>query len=139
MGLCLSLSQISRVAKVSRCLMNLASRCRARDPLHNAYIVAGLISTTDIHNLTSVHKTLKPIYSPAMFSQRVFLRASQRYVGQLRSPLQRRFASHQPELHGLQDNAFNRERAAVKAHATASSGSSSTTLPLLAPRQVVWA
>ncbi|KAH0565517.1 hypothetical protein GP486_001091 [Trichoglossum hirsutum] len=56
-----------------------------------------------------------------MFPQRAFLRVSQRYTGQLRSPLQRRFASHEPDLHGLQDNAFNRERAAVKAHATATS------------------
>jgi hypothetical protein len=74
-----------------------------------------------------------------MFPQRVFLRASPRYAGQLRSPLQRRFASHEPNLHGLQDNAFNRERAAVKAHATATSGSSFMIPFQLAIWQLVWA
>jgi hypothetical protein len=40
----------------------------------------------------------------------------------LRSTLQRRFASDEVELVGAADNAFNRERAAVKAHAEATSG-----------------
>ncbi len=35
----------------------------------------------------------------------------------IRSALQRRFASDKTELTGAADNAFNRERAAVKAHA----------------------
>ncbi|MCJ1337690.1 Cytochrome c oxidase subunit 6A, mitochondrial [Bachmanniomyces sp. S44760] len=35
--------------------------------------------------------------------------------------LQRRFASEQPALKGPEDNAFNRERQAVKAHAAATS------------------
>lgn len=46
---------------------------------------------------------------------------------QLRSPafrstFQRRFASEQTELKGVADNAFNRERAAAKSHAAATSG-----------------
>ena len=40
----------------------------------------------------------------------------------LRSTLQRRFASEKTELRGVADNAFNRERAAVKSHAAATSG-----------------
>jgi len=40
----------------------------------------------------------------------------------LRSTLQRRFVSHEIELKGAADNAFNRERAAVKAHAEATTG-----------------
>ncbi|ERF75010.1 hypothetical protein EPUS_08055 [Endocarpon pusillum Z07020] len=39
----------------------------------------------------------------------------------LRSTIQRRFASDQIELKGAADNAFNRERAAAKAHAAATS------------------
>ncbi|RFU34480.1 hypothetical protein B7463_g1891, partial [Scytalidium lignicola] len=53
------------------------------------------------------------------------LRASQRYTSQLRSlrtPLQRRFASSESSaFHGAEDNAFNRERQAVKEHAAATS------------------
>ena len=40
----------------------------------------------------------------------------------LRSTLHRRFASDKTELRGAADNAFNRERAAAKAHAAATSG-----------------
>lgn len=63
-----------------------------------------------------------------MFPQRSLLRASQRASHQLRTPavrsnLQRRFASTEPvKLTGPQDNAFNRERQAVKQHAAATSG-----------------
>lgn len=61
-----------------------------------------------------------------MYPQRSLLRASQRYGQQLRSQpvrskFQRRFASSQGS-HGAEDNAFNRERAAVKQHAAESSG-----------------
>ena len=51
-----------------------------------------------------------------------FVRSSRRYAG-----LPRRFATGgglKTELQGVQDNAFNRERAAVKAHAAATSGES---------------
>jgi hypothetical protein len=63
-----------------------------------------------------------------MFPQRTFLRASQRATQQLRSPvlrsnLQRRFASTE-KLSGPADNAFNRERQAVKHHAAETSGKS---------------
>ena len=63
-----------------------------------------------------------------MFHQRPLARAIQRVGAQARSPilrqaLQRRFAhSEGPPLTGAADNAFNRERAAVKAHAAATSG-----------------
>jgi hypothetical protein len=54
-------------------------------------------------------------------------RLGQRLGRQLRSPafrstFQRRFASEKTEMRGVADNAFNRERAAVKAHAAATSG-----------------
>jgi hypothetical protein len=54
-------------------------------------------------------------------------RLGQRLGRQFRSPafrstFQRRFASEKTELRGVADNAFNRERAAVKAHAAATSG-----------------
>jgi cytochrome c oxidase subunit 6a len=61
-----------------------------------------------------------------MFPQRTILRASQRYAGQLRTVrtnFQRRLAStEQSTLHGAEDNAFNRERLAVKQHAAETSG-----------------
>jgi len=56
------------------------------------------------------------------------LRASQLATRQLQSPvlrttLKRRFASTEPpKLVGPMDNAFNRERLAVKAHAAQSAG-----------------
>ncbi|KAI9824675.1 MAG: hypothetical protein M1819_000828 [Sarea resinae] len=50
--------------------------------------------------------------------QRTVLRASQRFAPQLRSTVSRRCES---SLHGAADNAFNRERAAVKQHAAESS------------------
>jgi len=62
-----------------------------------------------------------------MFPQRTALRASQRFAAQLRSPairtpFQRRFASTESSaFHGAEDNAFNRERQAVKDHAAATS------------------
>lgn len=50
-------------------------------------------------------------------------RAAARTPGQsLRNGLQRRWASEGPQFEGAADNAFNRERAAVKAHAAATSG-----------------
>jgi len=54
--------------------------------------------------------------------------ASQRFATQLRSPavrqtIQRRLASTENSgLHGVEDNAFNRERQAIKDHAAATSG-----------------
>ncbi|KAI9674951.1 MAG: Cytochrome c oxidase subunit 6A, mitochondrial [Caeruleum heppii] len=63
-----------------------------------------------------------------MPSQRSLLGVSQRCARQLRSPvmrssLQRRLASSHnlPKLEGAEDNAFNRERQAIKAHAAATS------------------
>ncbi|KAL5331252.1 hypothetical protein ACEPPN_000781 [Leptodophora sp. 'Broadleaf-Isolate-01'] len=62
-----------------------------------------------------------------MFPQRTMLRSSQRFAAQLRSPavrtpFQRRFASSESSaFHGAEDNAFNRERQAVKDHAAATS------------------
>ncbi len=77
-----------------------------------------------------------PSTTPTMSSQRVGLRLAQQQLRSssfrpaLRSTLQRRFASTAPsppgqgssKLVGTADNAFNRERAAVKAHAAATSG-----------------
>lgn len=63
-----------------------------------------------------------------MFPQRPLARAFHRAGAQVRSPIlrqtfQRRFAHDEgPSLTGAADNAFNRERAAVKAHAAATSG-----------------
>lgn len=62
-----------------------------------------------------------------MLSQRSVLRLSQRAAQQLRaSParnaVQRRFNSSEPKLPWVVDNEFNRERAAVKEHAAATSG-----------------
>ena len=63
-----------------------------------------------------------------MLSQRGLLRSSQRFISPIRSstiraPLQRRFAGSQPShFTGAEDNAFNREREAVKEHAAATSG-----------------
>ena len=46
---------------------------------------------------------------------------------QIRSALQRRYASnHEPKLVGPMDNAFNRERLAVKEHAGKSAGIQAT-------------
>ena len=63
-----------------------------------------------------------------MFPQRSLLRSSQRFASQLRSPairtpFQRRLASTEGSAFtGAEDNAFNRERKAVKDHAAATSG-----------------
>ena len=66
-----------------------------------------------------------------MFSQRLLARTPrnaflpiQTRSAVARSILQRRFASFegQPNLSGAADNAFNRQRQAVKAHAAATSG-----------------
>ncbi|CZS98202.1 probable cytochrome c oxidase subunit VIa [Rhynchosporium agropyri] len=62
-----------------------------------------------------------------MLPQRTMLRTSQRFAAQLRTPairtpLQRRLASSESSgFHGAEDNAFNRERKAVKDHAAATS------------------
>jgi cytochrome c oxidase subunit 6a len=64
------------------------------------------------------------------------IRTSQRFASQLRSPairtpFQRRFASTEGSAFtGAEDNAFNRERKAVKDHAAATSGSSMMDVPL---------
>jgi cytochrome c oxidase subunit 6a len=53
------------------------------------------------------------------------LRTTQRFATKnLRSPVvRRRFASHaESQLKGVENNAFNKEREAVKAHAAATSG-----------------
>ena len=63
--------------------------------------------------------------------QRQFFLGAGRRLGQtshsptLRQSIQRRFAHEElklPKLEGPMDNAFNRERQAVKAHAAASTG-----------------
>lgn len=64
----------------------------------------------------------------SMFSQRAMSRAAtQRFAAQvrpqsIRTPFQRRFASTESGFTGAEDNAFNRERQAVKEHAAATSG-----------------
>jgi hypothetical protein len=57
-----------------------------------------------------------------MLSQRAVLGAARRLPTQIRQPVQRRWASSTQEFTGAQNNAFNRERAAVKAHAGESAG-----------------
>jgi len=85
----------------------------------------------DNHSPTA---TLSPLTAVTMSFQRVGLRFAQQMRAPalrrtLRSSIQRRFASAHPappgqagtKMAGTQDNAFNRERAAVKAHAAATS------------------
>ena len=55
-----------------------------------------------------------------MFPQRTMLRAMRSPV--LRRTTQRRLASTESSFAGAEDNAFNRERKAVKDHATATTG-----------------
>lgn len=81
-----------------------------------------------IHLLHS-NRSASPTH-PNMISQR-FLSQASRLTSQnahspiLRTTLQRRFASKEaPKLVGPMDNAFNRERLAVKAHAAQSAGTS---------------
>lgn len=59
-----------------------------------------------------------------MFPQRTLLRTSQRFLRApaLRRTTQRRAASTESSFTGAEDNAFNRERKAVKDHAAATSG-----------------
>jgi hypothetical protein len=72
----------------------------------------------------------RPIEPPqnTMSPQRTIMRASQRLASQLRSPavrtpFQRRFASSESTVFkGAEDNAFNRERLAVKEHAAGTTG-----------------
>ena len=45
-----------------------------------------------------------------------------RCASQMRTPAQRRLASSGTTAPGMKDNAFNRERQAVKEHAAATSG-----------------
>ena len=64
-----------------------------------------------------------------MFTQRQLLRAVPRLTAQLKTPAQRRLASHTPSAGSSTENAFIRERRAVKEHAAGSAGELST-LPL---------
>jgi hypothetical protein len=90
------------------------------DPLRNR--------TTSIHTTYLTPETQLNKHSNIMFPQRAMIRTSQRFASQLRSPairtpFQRRFASSEGSgFTGAQDNAFNRERKAVKDHAAATSG-----------------
>ncbi|EDO01526.1 hypothetical protein SS1G_04001 [Sclerotinia sclerotiorum 1980 UF-70] len=58
-----------------------------------------------------------------MFSARATRAAAQRVARSqsIRTPFQRRFASSESTFAGAEDNAFNRERQAVKDHAAATS------------------
>lgn len=79
---------------------------------------------------TSTPTTWRAIESPqhTMFPQRSMMRASQRFASQarlpaMRTPFQRRFASSESSIFkGAEDNAFNRERQAVKEHAVGTTG-----------------
>ncbi|KAK2800854.1 hypothetical protein FQN50_007995 [Emmonsiellopsis sp. PD_5] len=72
-----------------------------------------------------------------MFPQRSALRLAQRAgrplrSSPIRSTVQRRFAStEEQKLPTFPDNAFNRERAAVKAHAAATSGEYIGVIPVV--------
>ena len=57
-----------------------------------------------------------------MFAQRNIARFTQRASQQARSATQRRFNSSEAKPSWIVDNAFNRERAAVKNHAASTSG-----------------
>ncbi|KAM0175420.1 hypothetical protein ACHAPC_004919 [Botrytis cinerea] len=61
-----------------------------------------------------------------MFSARATRAAAQRVARpqSIRNPFQRRFASSESTFTGAENNAFNRERQAVKDHAAATSGTS---------------
>jgi cytochrome c oxidase subunit 6a len=71
-----------------------------------------------------------------MLSQRAVLGAARRLPTQIRQPVQRRWASSAEQFTGAQDNAFNRERAAVKAHAAESAGEYEGHIKL---RESIWA
>lgn len=68
-----------------------------------------------------------------MLTRQALLRAR---TPALRNAVQRRFASTDglPKLEGAMDNAFNRERQAVKAHAAKSAGEVPASLTVLAWR-----
>ncbi|KAK3371886.1 cytochrome c oxidase-like protein [Podospora didyma] len=55
-----------------------------------------------------------------MFTQRQLMRAVPRWTAQLKTPTQRRLASHVPSTGSSTENAFVRERRAVKDHAAGS-------------------
>jgi len=55
-----------------------------------------------------------------MLAQRALIRSARRLPRQL--PAKRSYAAQDANLQGAQDNAFNRERAAVKHHAEQTSG-----------------
>lgn len=86
-------------------------------------------------DLQSFNEQLSSSGLTIMLAQRLFLRAGaplSRCAGSpiFRHTLQRRLASSggQPPLTGAADNAFNRERLAVKQHAAESSGELSFSL-----------
>ena len=90
---------------------------------HDSHCIETLLHTSSLS-----HISLKQ-FSNAMLSQRFLQRSAQYAARQSRAPafrkrLQQRFASsgEQPQLTGAADNAFNRERLAVKKHAAESSG-----------------
>lgn len=89
------------------------------------YIPPSLSTIIRIVNLP--HTPLK------MLSRQALLRAR---IPALRNAVQRRFASTDglPKLEGAMDNAFNRERQAVKAHAAKSAGEFPASLTVLALR-----
>lgn len=79
------------------------------------------------HQLLPIWRAIEPP-PHTMLPQRSMMRFSQRFASQIRSPavrtpLQRRFASSETTVFkGAEDNAFNRERAAVKEHAVGTTG-----------------
>lgn len=67
-----------------------------------------------------------------MFPQRILLRAAQRpalRAAPVRQAAPRRFNSSESKFPFATDNEFNRERAAVKHHAAATSGAYQRTIP----------
>lgn len=137
-----------RITKPSTLIRSVV-RCQAKQLSSPAIVVPQTTSRTS----TSVFLQQTPLSTHtelAMSFQRVGLRFAQQMRAfaprqTLRSSLQQRFASTHPttpgqagsKLVGAQDNAFNRERAAVKAHAAATSGESRFGTETLGPRLIV--
>lgn len=125
---------IDRDERDSRLLLVAQSRDHLPHWLGKHCRLAQLCSTSPVSQQSQPieHNTISNPHSRKMSFQRAGLRLSQQFRAPVfRRTVQRRFESSHPglpstepgaKLVGPQDNAFNRERAAVKAHAAATSG-----------------
>jgi hypothetical protein len=82
-----------------------------------------LQTATNLHSTTPVPRT-----NNTMLPQRALVRSAQRFSARTPARLPKRHSSTEHTFTGAEDNAFNRERAAVKQHAADSSGTRSPML-----------